>query len=314
MLSAKKHIVQTCRIFNLLSTATDLTDGSCERRTSHFNCEAQSWNGIEWSIAQSCRRPAVSARLRYHDSNSVVFGHRAGVLAKEYLLSKLFSKAELLTFEHQRGLFFLLEACQRNATGWSTADWPANSQSSFINLSILPLKRQAPSLYMLAWISLLQSAFLHQRAHSGPFLYQQAHSSPFLHHANERTQALSCTNERTQALSCTNERTQALSCTSERTQALSCTNERTQALSCTNERTQALSCTNERTQALSCTNERTQALSCTNDRTEAVEYIAYMTSAGAQVTSARWAHVPRAVMIEVSIAKFRGSLGQASAA
>ena len=30
--------------------------------------------------------------------------------------------------------------------------------------------------------------------------------------------------------------------------------------------------------------------------------------------AARWAHVPRAVMIEMSTAKFRGSLGQAGAA
>ena len=30
--------------------------------------------------------------------------------------------------EHQLGLFFLLEACQRNAAGWSTAVWPANAR------------------------------------------------------------------------------------------------------------------------------------------------------------------------------------------
>ena len=29
--------------------------------------------------------------------------------------------------KHQLGLFFLLEACQRNAAGWSTAVWPANA-------------------------------------------------------------------------------------------------------------------------------------------------------------------------------------------
>ena len=30
--------------------------------------------------------------------------------------------------KHQLGLFFLLEACQRNAAGWSTAVWPANAR------------------------------------------------------------------------------------------------------------------------------------------------------------------------------------------
>ena len=30
--------------------------------------------------------------------------------------------------KHQLGLFFLLEACQRNADGWSTTVWPANAK------------------------------------------------------------------------------------------------------------------------------------------------------------------------------------------
>ena len=30
--------------------------------------------------------------------------------------------------KHQLGLFFLLDACQRNAAGWSTAVWPANAK------------------------------------------------------------------------------------------------------------------------------------------------------------------------------------------
>ena len=30
--------------------------------------------------------------------------------------------------KHQLGLFFLFEACQRNAAGWSTAVWPANAK------------------------------------------------------------------------------------------------------------------------------------------------------------------------------------------
>ena len=77
--------------------------------------------------------PKVSARLRYHVSNSVVFLHRAGTLAKEYPLSKLFRvKGRTVAIrkgnKHQLGLFFLLEACQWNAAGWSTAVWPANAK------------------------------------------------------------------------------------------------------------------------------------------------------------------------------------------
>ena len=76
--------------------------------------------------------PKVSARLRYHVSNSVVFLHHAGILSKWYPLFKLFSRAEPVSIQkgnkHQLGLFFLLEACQRNAAGWSTAGWPVNTK------------------------------------------------------------------------------------------------------------------------------------------------------------------------------------------
>ena len=56
--------------------------------------------------------------------------------------------------KHQLGLFFLLEACQRNAAGWSTAVWPANvklplphRRSSTLLLN-RALKCQAPRLYL----------------------------------------------------------------------------------------------------------------------------------------------------------------------
>ena len=59
--------------------------------------------------------------------------------------------------KHQLGLFFLLEACQENAAGWSTAVWPANEKlplphrrSSITRTLLLNwvLKRQAPCFYM----------------------------------------------------------------------------------------------------------------------------------------------------------------------
>ena len=61
--------------------------------------------------------------------------------------------------KHQLGLFFLLEACQRNAAGWSMAVWPANAKlplphrrSSITrpccSIERSSAKRQAPCLYM----------------------------------------------------------------------------------------------------------------------------------------------------------------------
>ena len=71
-----------------------------------------------WKIAQSCRSPKdkVSARLRYHVSNSVVFVHRAGTLAKNIRpLSKLFSKAEPLPFEKEININLVYSSCLKHA-------------------------------------------------------------------------------------------------------------------------------------------------------------------------------------------------------
>ena len=149
-----------------LSTATHKTD-----RHWMKNCSV---------VLQSCSLcPSPLPRLQ-----QCYFAHRAGALAKEYLLSKLLSKAEPLPFEHQLGLFFLLEARQRNATWWSTAGWPAKANFNFsivIHQSLDPAAQAPSSLSKLSWISLLQSSFLHQRAHSSTFLHQRAHSSTWVH-------------------------------------------------------------------------------------------------------------------------------------
>ena len=53
--------------------------------------------------------------------------------------------------KHQLGLFFLLEACQRNAARWSTAGWPANAKlplpDRYSSISLDPCcsSAQAPS-------------------------------------------------------------------------------------------------------------------------------------------------------------------------
>ena len=59
--------------------------------------------------------PKVSARLHYHVSNSVVFVHRAGTLAKGYPLSKLFSKAEPLPFEKEININLVYSSCLKHA-------------------------------------------------------------------------------------------------------------------------------------------------------------------------------------------------------
>ena len=109
-LSANKH-VQICRFW--LSAAADLADGPRERRTSSFNGHAQSWNCIERSLSRAI--VCWFARLRHHGSNSVVFVHQAGALAKEYPLSKLFSKAELLPFEQEKYINLVCFSCLKHA-------------------------------------------------------------------------------------------------------------------------------------------------------------------------------------------------------
>ena len=54
--------------------------------------------------------------------------------------------------KHRLGLFFLLEACQRNAAGWSTAGWPANAKLPHRHSSIARpccSSAQAPSFLSL---------------------------------------------------------------------------------------------------------------------------------------------------------------------
>ena len=100
----------------------------------------------------------MSAHLCYHVSNSVVFVHHAGTLAKGYPTAiQAVLKAKPLPFEKELNinfcLSFLLEACQRNAAGWSMAVWPANANSwsfhfpsCFINHSTLLLERSSAKI------------------------------------------------------------------------------------------------------------------------------------------------------------------------
>ena len=65
------------------------------------------------SVVSESHRLCLSEGL-YHVSNSVVFVHRAGTLAKGHLLSKLFSKAEPLPFEEEINVNLVYFSCLKH--------------------------------------------------------------------------------------------------------------------------------------------------------------------------------------------------------
>ena len=107
-LSANKHVVQICR--SSLSAAADgLADGSGERRTSPVN-------GIELKIAQSCRKVVPKSPLPRFQQRCLSTS-RTGTLAiaKEYPLSKLFSKVEPWPFEKEININLVYSSCLKHA-------------------------------------------------------------------------------------------------------------------------------------------------------------------------------------------------------
>ena len=105
-----KHVVQICR--SSVSPAADgLADGSGERRTSPVN-------GIEDDrsvVPYSSPKDSVHLRYMYHVSNSVVFVHRAGTVAKGYPQAKLFSKGEPVAFEKEININLVYSSCLSHA-------------------------------------------------------------------------------------------------------------------------------------------------------------------------------------------------------
>ena len=150
-LSANKHVVQICR--SSLSAAADgLANGSGERRTSPVN-------GIELKIAQSCRKVVPKSPLPRFQQRCLSTSHRDACERISAIQAVLKGRTMAIRKgnKHQLGLFFSLEACQRNACwvihGSLTSERKAStSPSSFINHSTLllnrALKRQAHCLYM----------------------------------------------------------------------------------------------------------------------------------------------------------------------
>ena len=91
--------------------------------------------------------PKISARLRYHVSNSVVFLNRAGTLAKLCSPFNLFSRAEPIHAKRRQTStwsFLLAWSMPTKCCWWSTAGWPANAKlplPHLINHSTLLLDR-----------------------------------------------------------------------------------------------------------------------------------------------------------------------------
>ena len=182
VLCSNKHAVQICRF---LLSVDSLADGTGEHRTSHSDGDARSWNSIERSLSRAVvpqSLPVSATTFPTALSLYIAQGRLQKDIRYPNPLSKAVLKGRTVTIWnrkiHQVGLFFLLEACQRNVNGWSTASWPANAKLQLLHRhsSIsrsCHRKCQAPCLYMLAWINLFNtvpSAFWHQRGHSSTWL------------------------------------------------------------------------------------------------------------------------------------------------
>ena len=110
-LSANKHVVQICR--SSLSAAADgFADGSGELRTSPVK-------GIELKIAQSCRKVVPKSPLPRFQQRCPSTSRRDACERISAIQAVLKGRTMAIRKgnKHQLGLFFLLEACQRNAAG-----------------------------------------------------------------------------------------------------------------------------------------------------------------------------------------------------
>ena len=139
-LSANKHVVQICRS-SLSAVADGLADGSGERRTSPVN-------GIELKIAQSCRKVVPKSPLPRFQQRCLSTSRRDACERISAIQAVLKGRTMAIRKgnKHQLGLFFLLEACQRNAAGvihgsLTSERKASTSPSSFINHSTLLLNR-----------------------------------------------------------------------------------------------------------------------------------------------------------------------------
>ena len=102
----------------------------------------------QWKIAQTCRSTTVSARLRYRVSNSVVFVHPAGMLAKGYPLSKL---QNCCHFEIGKYINLVCYSCSKHANEMLLGDPRLTDQRTqsfnfaIVNHQSLDRNAKAPS-------------------------------------------------------------------------------------------------------------------------------------------------------------------------
>ena len=195
-LSANKH-VQIFRFFAIGCRR------SCRRFTWASNLAFQRRRTKlkrHWKIAESCCSPTVSARLRYHGSNSVVFVHRAGTLVKHYPLSKLFSKAEMLSFELEKFINLVCSSCLKHANEMLLGDpRQVDQRTQSFNFSIaihqyLDPTAQAPRSLSLHACMNQSATFL--------FLHQWVHSSTWVSSHSALSQAQNATHRRVVELLC----------------------------------------------------------------------------------------------------------------
>ena len=113
---------------------------SVEPRLSTATHKAETALKLERSLSRAAAPKSLPVSRRYHGSNSVVFVHRAGALAKEYPLSKLFSSAELLPFEQEQYLNWsvLTSSCLKHAKQMLLGDpRQADQRRQSFNFSIV---------------------------------------------------------------------------------------------------------------------------------------------------------------------------------
>ena len=149
----------------------------CRRFRWASNLAFQQWRTKlkrHWKIAHSCRSPTASALLCYHVSNRLSLYIAQGRLAIEYPLSKLRNCSCHLKRKNISTWSVLLAWSLPTKCFWVILGRLTSERKTYTSRSSFsigpPLKRQAPCLYMLLWISLLQSAFWHQRAHSSTWV------------------------------------------------------------------------------------------------------------------------------------------------
>ena len=160
MPSANKHMVQICR-FSLSAAADGLAHGSGERRTSPFNGDAQSWNGIERSLTRAVVPQFLPLSVSTFPTVLSLYIAQ-GRLQKNIRYPSCGTAVVIWTGK----VHHLVCSCLKHANEMllgdtRQADQRTQTYTSRSSFSIRPpLKRQAACLYMLLWISPLQLRFL----------------------------------------------------------------------------------------------------------------------------------------------------------